>query len=198
VPGDVARYVRTGLVMLDVDAAPRSAYVPLFEELGVPYEEWDSAELASRVPGLDVGRYWPPRRLDDPRFWHDATQTLGGVFTPDAGHVSDPQLAAQNLAAAAVREGARFRFQSTVAAVHRSGDRVSGVELDDGSTIWASIVVNAAGPWSGGLNELAGVGGDFTVSVRPMRPEGAQGVAPGGTGEPFQPRRPAADLARGP
>jgi sarcosine oxidase, subunit beta len=32
-------------------------------------------------------------------------------------------------------------------------------------------VVNAAGPWSGALNALAGVGEDFTVTTRPLRQE---------------------------
>ena len=31
--------------------------------------------------------------------------------------------------------------------------------------------VNAAGPWSGGFNALAGVGAEFTVGVRPLRQE---------------------------
>ncbi|MEV8412387.1 FAD-dependent oxidoreductase [Streptomyces niveus] len=33
------------------------------------------------------------------------------------------------------------------------------------------MVVNAAGPWSGQLNRLAEVGGDFTVGLRPLRQE---------------------------
>ncbi|WP_329072434.1 NAD(P)/FAD-dependent oxidoreductase [Amycolatopsis sp. NBC_01480] len=178
--GDLARFERSGLVMLDVDAAPRTGWLPLFEQVGVPYEEWDSATLAERVPGLDPGRYWPPRRIDDDRFWADAPGTLGGVYTPDAGYVTDPQLAAQNLAAAAAAEGAEFRFRSTVTAIESTGGRVSTVVLADGSRISAPVVVNAAGPWSGKLNALAGVGADFTVGVRPLRQEVAHVLAPEG------------------
>src|SRR5690349_8718246 len=65
-PAEAARFRRTGLVMLDVDLAPRGRQTQLFDRVGVPYEEWDSAELARRVPGVDTGRYWPPRALDDP------------------------------------------------------------------------------------------------------------------------------------
>ncbi|SEP47050.1 NAD(P)/FAD-dependent oxidoreductase [Amycolatopsis saalfeldensis] len=178
--GDLARFERSGLVMLDVDAAPRTGWLPLFDQVGVPYEEWDSATLVERVPGLDPGRYWPPRRIDDDRFWADAPGTLGGVYTPDAGYVTDPQLAAQNLAAAADAEGAEFRFRSTVTAIESTGGRVGTVVLADGSRISAPVVVNAAGPWSGKLNALAGVGSDFTVGVRPLRQEVAHVLAPEG------------------
>jgi glycine/D-amino acid oxidase-like deaminating enzyme len=45
------------------------------------------------------------------------------------------------------------------------------VVLDDGSEISADIVVNAAGPWSTQINAMAGVGHDFTVSLRALRQE---------------------------
>ncbi|MFJ7217980.1 NAD(P)/FAD-dependent oxidoreductase [Amycolatopsis sp. NPDC098790] len=169
--GDLARFRKSGLVMLDVEAAPRASWLPLFDEIGVPYEEWDSATLAQRVPDIDTGRYWPPKRLDDEAFWEDAEHSLGGVYTPDAGYVSDPGLAAVNLAAAASACGAEFRFRSTVAAVEQAGGRVTSVRLSDGTRIPCAVVVNAAGPWSGAVNRLAGVGSGFTVGVRPMRQE---------------------------
>ncbi|QUQ64708.1 NAD(P)/FAD-dependent oxidoreductase [Kutzneria sp. CA-103260] len=177
--GALARFERSGLVVLDVDVAPRSTWLPLFDEVGVPYEEWDAHTLAERVPGLDTGRYWPPRRVDDDRFWADATGTLGAIYTPDAGYVTDPQLAARNLAAAAAAEGAEFRFRTVVASIERS-DRVEAVVLTDGTRISADVVVNAAGPWSGRVNEMAGVGGDFTIGVRPMRQEVSHVLAPEG------------------
>ncbi|MYS81140.1 NAD(P)/FAD-dependent oxidoreductase [Embleya scabrispora] len=178
--GDRVRFERSGLALLDVDAAPRGAYLPLFDAVGVPYEEWDADTLAARIPGLDAGRHWPPRRLDDERFWAEPTGTLGAVFTPDAGYISDPQLAAQNLAVAAERHGAEFRFRRTVAAVESAGDRVRAVILDDGTRVDCAIVVNAAGPWSGRVNELAGVGSDFTIKVRPLRQEVGHLTAPPG------------------
>lgn len=177
---ELAQYVQCGLAMLDVDLAPRHSYVPLLAQAGVPYEEWDAETLARRIPGIDVGRYWPPKRIDDDTFWDDASKTLGAVYTPDGGYVSDPQLAAQNLADAAAGHGARFLLGRTVVGVDRDGSRVRGVRLADGTTISCAIVVNAAGPWSGRINALAGVGGDFTVGVRPMRQEVHQVTAPRG------------------
>ncbi len=169
--GALAMFRKSGLVMLDVEAAPRTSWLPLFDEIGVPYEEWSGATLTERVPGIDAGRYWPPKRLDDEEFWEDAKHSLGGVYTPDAGYVSDPSLAAVNLAAAASACGAEFRFRSTVTAVEKAGGCVTSVRLSDGTRIPCAVVVNAAGPWSGAVNRLAGVGSDFTVGVRPMRQE---------------------------
>jgi len=177
-PDGMARFVRSGFVMLDADIAPRDRYLPLFDRVGVPYEEWDTAELASRLPGVDPGRYWPPKSLADERFWDDATGTLGAVFTPDAGYVTDPQLAAQNLANAARRHGATFLPHRTVTAIERDDTRVRAVRFADGERIACAIVVNAAGPWSGAVNALAGVGAEFTVGVRPMRQEVAYVAAP--------------------
>jgi sarcosine oxidase subunit beta len=182
--GDLAMFRKCGLVMLDVDAAPRTSWLRLFDEIGVPYEEWDSATLAERVPGIDAGRYWPPKRLDDEQFWEEAKHSLGGVYTPDAGYVSDPSLAAVNLASAASARGARFRFRGTVTAVEKSGGRVTSVRLSDGTRIPCAVVVNAAGPWSGAVNRLAGVGSDFTVGVRPMRQEVAHVPVQEGYGGP--------------
>jgi glycine/D-amino acid oxidase-like deaminating enzyme len=104
-------------------------------------------------------------------FWEDSEHSLGGVYTPDAGYVSGPSLAAVNLAAAASARGAEFRFRSTVTAVEKAGGRVTSVRLSDGTRIPCAVVVNAAGPWSGAVNRLAGVGSGFTVGVRPMRQE---------------------------
>lgn len=175
---DLARYARVGLAMLDVDVAPRSTYLPHFDALGVPYEEWDSAALAARVPGIDVGRYWPPKRIDDDAFWHDARGALGAVYTPDGGYVSDPLLAAQNLAAAAAQRGTTFLLRREVVGVDRTAGRVVGVRLAGGERIECRIVVNAAGPWSSRVNALAGAGADFAVGLRPMRQEVHQVRAP--------------------
>lgn len=175
----MSRFHRVGMVFLDVDVAPMSRVLPMFDQAGIPYETWDTAELRRRVPGLDAGRYWPPRRVDDPAFWEDAADSLGALYTPDAGFVDDPGLAAVNLANSARRRGAQFLFGRRVVAL--TGDSaVTGVELSDGTTISAPVVINAAGPWSGALNALAGVGTDWSVSVRPLRQEVHHVPAPRG------------------
>ncbi len=52
-----------------------------------------------------------------------------------------------------------------VTSVERTGDRVTGVVLADGTRIEAPIVVNAAGAWAGQLAAAAGV----SVPVEPVR-----------------------------
>jgi len=104
----LTRFRRTGLVMLDVDIAPKAPTLALFDRAGIPYEVWSAAELTRRIAGIDPGRYWPPKRLEDDEFWDPPNGELGAFFTPDAGYVDDPRLAAANLMAAAQRHGARL------------------------------------------------------------------------------------------
>ena len=169
-PTGMAAFRRTGMVFLDVEVAPKARWFDLFDRAGIPYESWDPAELQRRLPQVDAGQYWPPKRIDDPAFWQDATAQLGALWTPDAGYVDDPSLAAVNLATAARRRGAQFVFGRQVVEV-LGADRTEGLRLDDGAIVSGPVVVNCAGPWSAGLNRLAGIGRDWSVSVRPMRQE---------------------------
>ena len=167
----LASFHQTGMVVLDTPVAPRERVVTLLDQVGVRYEEWDASVLRDRVPGIDAGRYWPPKRIDEEAFFQEAAGEIGALYMPDAGFVVDPQLAAHNLITAAQYFGATTVFNATVNEVIRRNDRVAGVRLEDGTLISSPVVVNAGGPWSSGLNRLAGVGGDFTIGVRPMRQE---------------------------
>ena len=167
----MARFVRTGGLVLDAPGSNREVVLPLFRAAGIPHEEWDAAALTARVPGLDTGRYFPPRPVADAAFWGPPTGRLGGYFTPDAGFVDDPQLAAHNLMVAAQAHGGRFRFRSKVVEIVRARDHVAGVRLDDGTVVEAPIVVNAAGPHSSRINALAGVTDDMRITTRPLRQE---------------------------
>lgn len=167
----IARFHRTGMVFLDVDMAPRARSVALMRQAGVPCEEWSADILATRLPGIDTGKFYPPRTLDDEAFWADAQEQLGAVFTPDAGFIDDPQLATVNLADAATTAGATFMFNRQVTAVRRTNDHVAGVDLAGDEEIDAPVVVNAAGPWSTTLNRLAAVGVGWTIGLRALRQE---------------------------
>ena len=180
-PGEpVARFHRTGFLMLDVPVVDHAHTTALFDRAGVPYEIWDAARLRDRFPQLDPARHWPPKSLHDEEFWADADGEIGALWCPAGGYVDDPQLAAVNLADAARRRGVEFRFRRTVTAIDRDEKRVRGVVLDDGSRLAAPVVVNVGGPWSTKLNALAGVGDDFTIAVQPMRQE-VHAVASSGT-----------------
>jgi glycine/D-amino acid oxidase-like deaminating enzyme len=170
-PDGLARFHQVGVVVIDPPGADHSKTLALFDDVGVPYEEWDTAALAAHVPALDTGRYWPPRKVDDPHFADPPDGELSAYFTPDGGFVDDPQLAAHNLMTAAKQSGAEFRFKTLVTAVPVAGGRIAGVELAGGDRLSAPVVINAAGPYSNRVNELAGVLADFEVSTRPMRQE---------------------------
>jgi glycine/D-amino acid oxidase-like deaminating enzyme len=157
--------------MLDTPVTPRGPVTALFDEVGVPYESWDASTLRRRIDGIDVGRYWPPKSVEDDSFYRDADGEIGALFMPEAGFVDDPQLAAHNLIAAARSFGAECVLNAAVTDVAQTSGRVTGIGLADGTRISSPVVVNAAGPWSSGLNRLAGVGTDFTIGVRPMRQE---------------------------
>ena len=174
----VAEFRRTGMLVLDSPLVPRTRSVALLEEVGVPVEEFDAAQLLTRFPYLDNGRYWPPKPITDDAFWDDAPSSLGGFLTPDAGFIDDPQLAADNLATAARDRGARFRFHATVSSLTPLSSGGWRIGLASGERIDAAVVVNAAGPWSTALNRMAGVGAEFTITVRPLRQEVHQVRAP--------------------
>jgi sarcosine oxidase, subunit beta len=167
----LARYVQTGALVLDTPGYDATRVLGHYDRLGIPYECLSAGQIRERFPYLSTEKFFPPRLPDDPRFWDEPTSELGGFYTSEGGFVDDPGLAAHNLWAAATRAGAHSVFRAEVRAVRRSADRVIGVNLTDGTQLDASIVVNAAGPHSGAINELAGVLDDFTVSTRPMRQE---------------------------
>jgi sarcosine oxidase subunit beta len=169
--GQLARFVQTGALCLESPGQQRSKVLSFFDRAGVPYEEWDSDAVRTRLPALDPGRFWPPKRVTDEAFWDPADGTLTAYWTPDGGFVDDPVFAAHNLMTAAVRKGAEFRFRAQVAAIIRDERSVRGVELADGTTIVAPVVINVSGPHSGVINEMAGVLDDFSVGTRPMRQE---------------------------
>jgi sarcosine oxidase subunit beta len=167
----LAHLVPCGMLQLDVPGSHPET-VPLFDRVGVPYEVWDTGELQARMPGLDPRVLGPPVPVHDEAFWAEPRDLLpGATWTPDAGYVSDPALASHNLQRAAEACGGRFRFSTRVVAVDRTGGRVRGVRLDDGTRVEAPVVVNVAGPHSAAVNALAGLAGTMRIGTRPQRHE---------------------------
>jgi len=64
-----------------------------------------------------------------------------------------------------------FRFQCAVEHVRTAGNRIAGITLSDNTRIDAPIVVNAAGPHSEKINELAGIAGSTKITTRAVRHE---------------------------
>ena len=141
-----ASFTKCGMLTLISGEGPHLLPVPHFDALGVPYEIWDRDEAAARLGFFDLSRFGPPKRITDPEFWAEPTgQLRGALWTPEAGYIGDPQLAAHNLRLAAESAGAEFRFGATVVGIVGSG-HVEGVKLGDGTVVNAPVVVNVAGP----------------------------------------------------
>ena len=182
-----ARKIRTGLCFLRSDDALLNLYAANLDAADVPYEDLSNDEVLARWPFLGLDTFGGPMLPGDDRFWSEPTGAYrGGLFTPDAGFVNDPQLAAQNLHVAAAAQGADFRFGQRVDGITTTPDAsaVTGVRFTTGETLSAPIVVNVGGPWSSSLVDMAGLTGSMSITTRPMRHEAH--VAPSPAGVDFE------------
>jgi glycine/D-amino acid oxidase-like deaminating enzyme len=119
--------------------------VELQHELGVQTEWLDGDEVRKRLPLMC---------FDD---------ALAGTFHQKDGLV-DPNGVVMGYLGAAQRMGVRAITDTEVTGLRLSGDRIEAVETASGS-IATRRVLNAAGPWSARLAQLAGV----PVPVEPVR-----------------------------
>jgi sarcosine oxidase subunit beta len=151
----------------------------IMDQVNCPYEHVAPEDIARYMPGADLNSYSPARRIDDEKFGEPNGEHIrGAVFFPCGGYVNDPKLSAHNAQRAAEAQGAKFRFNTAVVKILTANGRVSGVELGDGSTISAPVVVNVAGPHSSKINEMAGVAEKMSMSTRALRHEVAHVPAP--------------------
>ena len=174
----LAKFHKTGMLFLEPPEFPRSIFLDLLDEFNIPYDSYSAEELSEKFPSLNLGRFWPPKLPDDENFFNDSNGNLNGWITPDAGFIDDPQLAANNLMDAAKRHGALLNLHAQVKSVLIENERVSGVELQNGTEIKAPVVVNAAGPWSSMLNRIANVESEMKIKTNPMRQEVHAAEAP--------------------
>ena len=175
-------YRQCGQVLLLSDDTDHPQRVrALWQELGIPFSDWTLDDLAQHLPIFDQGCYGPPKLPSDDKFWTEPDgQLSGAIHSPEAGYVNDPQLSVHNLQRAAEASGAQFRFNSQVINILRSPQRVTGVTLDDGTTITAPVVVNVAGPHSYVINKMAGVYDSMKIKTRALRHEVHHVPAPEG------------------
>jgi sarcosine oxidase, subunit beta len=148
------------------------ANLTAMSEVGVEYQLLNAKDLEELYPGISLKSYGPPRPIQDKEFG----EPTGGAITsallvPASGYVSDPQLASHNLQIAAENRGAAFLFNRKVASIPTPHDCVSGVLLETGETINSNFVINATGPHSGIVNEMAGVRDQLKITTKPLRHE---------------------------
>lgn len=174
-PDGMARFIRTGMCIFNTPDDNTARIRRLWDDVGIAYSIADVDALRDLLPNVDLGAYFPPKRIDDPAFADEAEATLTALVELESGFVDDPKLAACNLAFAARQHGAQFRFHHEVTAIDRGvvdgADRVVGVTLADGERISAPVVVNVGGPHSSLINKRAGVTGGMRIGNRPLRQE---------------------------
>lgn len=187
VPADAERAVYTQCGCLQLKSLENDYLAgagKVLDEVGVPYTDFRPEDLEKHFPGIELASFAPERRIDDPDFGvANGRRITGALYFPTAGYISDPQLAAYNLQAAAIARGGRFLFNTAITDIRRSGGKVVGVTLDGDKFIDAPIVINVAGPSSSTINKLADVAGGMSVKSRAMRTEVAHVPAPPKLGE---------------
>lgn len=173
---ELARFIETGTMVMKTKAngylekVLRSA-----ELLGIDHEQWSPDQIRQALPGYNLDCFAPAKKMNDDSFGTPTGGEIsGGVYFPQGGYVDDPQLAARNLKTAAETFGSTFLFKTKVVGISVTENRVTGVELDNGQTIAAPIVVNAAGPHSGKVNNLLQGDPGMNIRTRPLRQEVVQ------------------------
>lgn len=132
-------FVNTGFIQLVPPAmADRlRANVEMMRGLGIDTRSIDAGELAELVPGI-------------------ATDDIEvAAYEPRSGYAL-PSAALAGLREAVQGRGGRIEHGRTVTSIATEGDRVVGVDTDDGRRS-APIVVNAAGPWAAMLAKTVGL-----------------------------------------
>ena len=149
-------------------------------ELDIPYEVWTPAKMRTKLPIMSPGHFHPAKSADDAAFGEQEGELRYVLFFPRAGYINDPMLATRNIQSAAERHGATFLVGERVVDVLKEGGRVSGVVLESGRRLLAPVVVNAAGPHSYKVNEMAGVTEGMNIRTRALRVEVAHVPSPEG------------------
>ncbi|MCQ0971267.1 FAD-binding oxidoreductase [Paracoccus sp. TK19116] len=167
------RYNETGCLVVKGPANKNLVNVcAMMDRIGCPWQDVPAERIADYLPGVDLQAYYPPKRPEDDGFCVPTGREIAGaVFFPQGGYVNDPKLAAENLKQAAEAHGARFLFRAAVAEMRQADGRTAGVTLADGRQIDAPVVINAGGPWSSKLNDLAGVTRGMNIATRANRQE---------------------------
>lgn len=166
----LAQYHECGGVMLlrDGELAEKQPMMNAMASAGVTFNVIDSEDIEQRFPDIALDGYGPPRAFDDPEFGMPSSGKIThAIVVDEAGYVNDPQLAARNLFLAAQNNGAVFQFNSTVQEIRQEADAFV-LETDQGDFRGVKVI-NAAGPHSTKINEMAGV--ELDIELRAMRHE---------------------------
>ena len=149
--GQDVNYRQCGYLLVaanERDAETFKRNVELQNRLGVPTELLGGDEVRKRLPQM---------RFED---------ALAGTFNQKDGLV-DPNSVVMGYINAAQRLGVKAFPNAGVTRIRVEAGKVRGVETASGS-IDAPVIVNAAGPWTGRIGEMAGVSLPITSVRRQM------------------------------
>lgn len=181
-PNGLAGFIKGGVFIFETPANDHLQRIKqILDELSITYERWDAKKIKTTFPLLDNTSYAPPRRPEDPAFGKKNDTPLGGaIYYPEGGYISDPVLSVHNVQVAAEAHGAEFLFNTRVVDIAKGETGVEGVLLEGGRTVRAPVVVNAAGPHSFVINDMAGVTEGMKIKTRALRHEVVHLPAPDG------------------
>jgi sarcosine oxidase subunit beta len=146
--GQDVNYHKCGYLLIatnEKDAAAFRHNVELQNSLGVQTHLLSGDEVRARLPLM---------KFED---------AICGTFNPKDG-VVDPNSVVAGYISAAQKLGVKAIIGAEVTGIRVGGDRVEAVEINQG-VIQTRKVLNAAGPWSGLIGQMAGV----QIPVVPIR-----------------------------
>lgn len=163
-PDPVGRFHDIGVLwMMNESVAEVAADRDRLRAEGVDAVMVDAAELKNLYPGLSACMV----RFDlTGDVEHECADGDAFLIERDTGFF-DATGALLDVATAAAGAGVDIRMRSEVVDVNVEGARARGVNLADGSSIDAGLVINAAGPWCNRINAMAGL--DLDWSLVPTR-----------------------------
>jgi sarcosine oxidase subunit beta len=91
---------------------------------------------------------------------------VGGVFGPEDGQAY-PFKVLKGYMEGMRKNGSEIRLYTAVTGFIKQGDRIIGVVTEKGETLYADVVLNAAGPYAAGIGRMAGL----DIKVVPERHE---------------------------
>jgi sarcosine oxidase subunit beta len=168
---DLAVFKRPGILFIlpQIDETVHSLLAEM-RRIGIHASLMTADEVRERFPYFDTFSHHPARPVSDPDFFEPAERPIAGaIFEEGSGYVVSPSIATSNLRRAGEREGVRFLLNRRVRSIRRGGGRRFLLELESGGPIESDVVVNASGPHSGIVNEMAGV--KLPLETRPLRRE---------------------------
>jgi sarcosine oxidase subunit beta len=178
----MARYINTGCLVIKTTLNKNLKNVMAsLDDMQVEYEELDVAAVQKKLPLLDLEKFFPAKRLNDPKFGQPTGAAIAGaIFVPESGYITDPQLSTHNVQVAAEAKGGKFLFNAEVVSILKKDGRVAGIRLKNGAEYHAPVVVNVAGPHSFLINRMADVEKGMKIKTRALRQEVCHVPAPEG------------------